>query len=244
MIHLPDDCLFHILSYIQEIYDFHSIALTCTTLSSGNYKNFIKNKFIKKKYFIKYNFHNQIIWLVGGLRKMIFYPILDIDFDKIYLSKSNFTLDFVYEIRPKHMKYPIMIGTYKGKSFVSFLIKNTCKYSTKNTKNNIINTINNYEVISIYQKFSYFESAWYSTTNTVSLLSNETSYIIAGHSKGYFELLDPVFTNNIYLIIIGFPVHIENKNKLSNISCIFNTISIHGCLPKSANTTLTYPYTF
>ena len=232
MIHLPEDCLFHILSYIQQLYDFHSIASTCKTLSSDNYKNFIKNKFIKKKYFINYHFHNQIIWLVGGLRKMIFYPILDIDFDKL----SNLSLDFVYEIHPKHMIYPIMIGTYKGKSFVSFLIKNISNYSTKNT-------INNYEVISIYQKFSYFESAWYSTTNT--LLSNDTSYIIAGHSKGYFELLDPVFTNNIYLIIIGFPVHIEKKNKLSDISSVFNTISIHGCYPKSANTTeLTYSHTF
>mgnify|MGYP001283013633 CR=1 FL=1 len=227
MLHLPDDCLFHILSYIQELYDFHSIASTCKTFSSGNYKNFIKNKFIKKKYFINYHFHNQIIWLVGGLRKMIFYPILDIDFDKL----SNLSLDFVYEIRPKHMIYPIMIGNYKGKSFVSFLINNT------------INTINNYEVISIYQKYSYFESSWYSTNNT--LLSNDTSYIIAGHSKGYFELLDPVFTNNIYLIIIGFPVHIEKKNKLSDISSVFNTISIHGCYPKSANTTkLTYSHTF
>ena len=131
MIELPDDCLLHVLSYIEEISELHCIASTCSTLSRGKPKDFIKNKFLQKIDFIEYNFNKSIIWLVGGLPQMVFYPILSIDF----MTEFRRVLQFPVKILPKHMKYPIMIGTHEGKAFVSFLIKHTIKDSIKGLVN-------------------------------------------------------------------------------------------------------------
>jgi hypothetical protein len=232
MIELPDDCLLHILSYIEEISELHCIASTCTTLSRGKPKDFIKNKFLQKIAFIEYNFNKSIIWLVGGLPQMVFYPILSIDF----MSEFRYVVESPVKILPKHMKYPIMIGTHEGKAFVSFLIRHKIKDSIKELDNKCNNTTTHYKVITIYEKYDYFESSWYSTSN---FLGNETNAIIAGYRKGYFELLNPKLNNNIYRIICGYPVYIHQESHTSNI---LNTYTIEGYVPKSGTPlTPTYP---
>lgn len=234
MIELPDDCLLNVLSYIEEISELHCIASTCSTLSRGKPKDFIKNKFLQKIDFIEYNFNKSIIWLVGGLPQMVFYPILSIDF----MTEFRHVLQFPVKILPKHMKYPIMIGTHEGKAFVSFLIKHTIKDSIKGLVNKCSNTATYYKVITIYEKYDYFESSWYSTSN---LLGNEKNGIIASYRKGYFELLNSKFNTNIYRIICGYPVYIHQESHISNI---LNTFTIEGYVPKSCTPLIpTYPYT-
>ena len=55
--------------------------------------------------------------------------------------------------------------------------------------NECSNTETKYSVITIYQKYSYYESSWYSTRPRIGEPS-DCPPTIAGYKKGHFEILD------------------------------------------------------
>ena len=231
---LPDDCLNIIFLFTHELLDFHNLYLSCSFFSKGFSKNFIKTKFIDKYGFISQNFPPTIIELAGGIQEMIFYPIFN-DYNKLF-NVSPYLLEFTQHISLDQMKYPIMIGKQDGKSFISFVIKCVKKNIYKSTIQQSNSQEITYYVLSIYQRYAYFEAPWYSTEKNI--FSNDLRYFnykngpIAGLRKGTFTILDDTFHQNLLRIIWNEISTIYSQDLLITF---IKEFTIHGIIPNRYN---------
>ena len=162
---IADDCLLDIFSFIPEILDLYNVFICCKHFNQGQLKMFLKKKFLEKYTYIANNFPSIIIGLCGGIQQMIFYPIVN-NFN-MFFNTSPYFLEFTKHIELHQMKYPIMIGRHYDKSFISFIVKSSKKYSFKGMVKECCNTEVNYYVLSLYQRYSYYESCWYTTERNI-----------------------------------------------------------------------------
>jgi len=231
---LPDDCINIIFLFVDELLDLYNLSLSCSYFNKGFSKDFIKKKFIYKSAFIRNYFPEPIIELAGGIHDMLFYPIFDNELLKWH--QYTFFIEFTKNIQLKHMKYPIMIGRYQEKSFIAFVLKSSKKSSFKGMIRECSTTEINYYVLTIYQRYGYFESSWYTTEKNV--FNSDLKYLvnhgqpIAAFKRGYFDIIDQGFKHNILQILW------KNKTTLltrDNIMDFVHTYSILGVVPNRYN---------
>ena len=231
---LPEDCFHIIFLFIDELLDLYNLSLSCSYFNKGFPKDFIRKKFIHKSAFIKNYFPEPIIELAGGFHDMLFYPIFDNK--KFKWQNPTYFIEFTKNIQLQHMKYPIMIGRYKEKSFIAIVIQYSKKNSFKGMVRECSNTEINYYVLTFYQRYSYFESSWYTTEKNT--FNSNLKYLvqhgcpIATLNKGTFDIINQAFKLNILRMIW------DNKTTILNSDHIMNyvhTFSIFGVVPNRYN---------
>ena len=231
---LPDDCLNIIFLFIHELLDLHNLYLSCSFFSKGFSKDFIKTQFIHKYGFISQYFPPTIIEIAGGIQEMIFYPIFN-DYNQIF-NVSPYLLEFTQHISLNQMKYPIMIGRQNDKSFISFVIKCVKKNRYKNTIQQSNSQEINYYVLSIYQRYAYPDSSWYSTEKNIFSDNlryfNYTNGPIAGIKKGTYSIIDDHFHRNLLRIIWNEVSTIYSEDLLLTF---IKEFTIHGTIPNRYN---------
>ena len=165
---------------------------------------------------------------------MIFYPIVN-NFN-MFFNTSPYFLEFTKHIELHQMKYPIMIGRHYDKSFISFIVKSSKKYSFKGMVKECCNTEVNYYVLSLYQRYSYYESCWYTTernifnSNLKYLVNHDTP--IAGLKKGTFDILDDWFQVNLLRMLWMGSTTLSYQDAKFNI---VNDFTIDGIIPERNN---------
>ena len=231
---IADDCLLDIFSFIPEILDLYNVFICCKHFNQGQLKMFLKKKFLEKYTYIANNFPSIIIGLCGGIQQMIFYPIVN-NFN-MFFNTSPYFLEFTKHIELHQMKYPIMIGRHYDKSFISFIVKSSKKYSFKGMVKECCNTEVNYYVLSLYQRYSYYESCWYTTernifnSNLKYLVNHDTP--IAGLKKGTFDILDDWFQVNLLRMLWMGSTTLSYQDAKFNI---VNDFTIDGIIPERNN---------
>ncbi len=231
---IAHDCLFHIFSFVPEILDLYNVFTCCSYFNQGELKVFLKKKFMEKHAYITSHFPPMIIGLCGGIDQMIFYPIIN-NYTMI-LNKSPFFLEFTKHIQLHQMKYPIMIGRHYEKSFISFVVKSSKKTSFKGMVNECSNTEINYYVLSIYQRYCYHESSWYTTERNI--FNSNLKYLvdhgspIAGVKKGTFDILDDRFRVNLLRMLWSGTTTLIDEDPRFNI---INHFTIDGVIPQRNN---------
>lgn len=240
---IPDDCINIIFLFVDELLDLYNLSLSCSYFNKGFSKDFIKKKFIHKSGFIRNYFPEMIIELAGGFHDMLFYPIFDNKYFDNKYNNQTFFIEFTKNIHLQQMKYPIMIGRFQDRSFITFVIKSTKKNFFKGMVEPCSNTEINYYVLSMYQRYSYFESSWYTTEKNI--FNSNLKYLvehgspIAGLKKGTFDILDETFKQNILRMLWNIKAVTVNSD---HIMQYVNKFTILGTIPNRYNSLQVSPH--